>query len=249
MVFVLGIAGSGKTTLTQTFVSWLQERGLDARAVNLDPGARTLPYDPAFDVREIVTVDELMEERGLGPNGAILEAVEIMVNRRSELVGALDRVGADYLVVDTPGQTEAFALRPAGRAIVSSVASRFRTSAMFLGEVTEDYNLEDALTAALLAKVVELKLDVGVVPVLNKVDQAKGEELRSLWISVMRGDLEAVEVREGGVATDALLDLIQAVRSFGTPTRVALVSARAGTGLEELFDMLVEVWCACGDLT
>ena len=249
MVFVLGIAGSGKTTLTHALVSWLQDRGLDVRAVNLDPGAKTLPYDPALDVREIVTVDELMEKRGLGPNGAILEAVEVMAGRRSDLIREMEGINADYLVIDTPGQTEAFALRSAGRAIVSSVASRFRTSAIFLGEVVADYSLEDALTAALLAKVVELKLDVGVVPALNKADQARDEGLRELWTSVMRGELEAVKVKEGGVATDALIDLIQAVRSFGTPTRVALVSARDGTGLEELFDMLVEVWCACGDLT
>ncbi|HDM92323.1 MAG TPA: GTPase, partial [Candidatus Korarchaeota archaeon] len=99
MVFVLGIAGSGKTTLTHALVSWLQDRGLDVRAVNLDPGAKTLPYDPALDVREIVTVDELMEKRGLGPNGAILEAVEVMAGRRSDLIREMEGINADYLVI------------------------------------------------------------------------------------------------------------------------------------------------------
>jgi GTPase SAR1 family protein len=37
--------------------------------VNLDPANDCLPYTPDIDVRELVSLDAVMEELGLGPNG------------------------------------------------------------------------------------------------------------------------------------------------------------------------------------
>jgi hypothetical protein len=37
--------------------------------VNLDPGVQKLPYNPHVDVRDYVTLEEVMEKHKLGPNG------------------------------------------------------------------------------------------------------------------------------------------------------------------------------------
>lgn len=252
VALIIGLAGTGKTTLTGALVSWMRRRGLRAAAVNLDPGVRRLPYAPAYDVRDIVTVDGVMEREGLGPNGAILRAIDVISEEEnlSRLIRGLKSVDADFLVVDTPGQAEAFALRGSGKRIVEAISSSFsRTTAVFLGEVSPGISVEDFLTAALLAKIVELKLDVGVVPALNKSDLGGGDRLREAWTSVLRGDLGWVEREGRGVASEALKELLKAVREFRTAQRVALISAREERGLDELFDMLMEVWCACGDMT
>lgn len=39
-------------------------------------GVGAVGYDCALDVREVVRVEEVMEEQGLGPNGAVLWALE-----------------------------------------------------------------------------------------------------------------------------------------------------------------------------
>ena len=41
---------------------------------NLDPAADYLPYDPDFDIRELVTVDEVQQVNRTGPNGSLIFA-------------------------------------------------------------------------------------------------------------------------------------------------------------------------------
>ncbi len=45
-------------------------------AANLDPANDNIPYDAAFDVRELVNVEEVMDREELGPNGGVLWAME-----------------------------------------------------------------------------------------------------------------------------------------------------------------------------
>ena len=69
-IFFVGTAGSGKSTLTHTFQSWMNSLGLDAITVNLDPGVDYLMYTPDIDIREWVSLTEIMKTHNLGPNGA-----------------------------------------------------------------------------------------------------------------------------------------------------------------------------------
>jgi hypothetical protein len=47
--------------------------------VNLDPAAESFAYKPALDVRELVTVPDVMEEMELGPNGALVYSMEYLL--------------------------------------------------------------------------------------------------------------------------------------------------------------------------
>jgi GPN-loop GTPase len=48
--------------------------------VNLDPAAEDLAYEPELDVRELITVDDAMEEMELGPNGALVFCMEYLLD-------------------------------------------------------------------------------------------------------------------------------------------------------------------------
>ena len=61
-VYFIGTAGSGKSTLTHNFKQWMTLRGLDAIAVNLDPGAENLPYEPDVDIRDWISLKEVMDQ-------------------------------------------------------------------------------------------------------------------------------------------------------------------------------------------
>lgn len=39
--------------------------------VNLDPAAEDMYYHPQIDIRDLVSVEEVMDELHLGPNGAL----------------------------------------------------------------------------------------------------------------------------------------------------------------------------------
>lgn len=53
-----------------------QTIGRSIHLVNLDPAAEHFPNPPSKDIRELISVEEVMEELGLGPNGGLVYAME-----------------------------------------------------------------------------------------------------------------------------------------------------------------------------
>ena len=66
---ILGMAGSGKTTLMQRLNAHLYQRESPGYFINLDPAVRYMPYSPNIDIRDTVNYKEVMEQYNLGPNG------------------------------------------------------------------------------------------------------------------------------------------------------------------------------------
>ena len=75
--FVIGMAGSGKSTL----VSTLQKKFADSFVINLDPAVLHTAYVPNVDIRDSVNYDQLITDNKLGPNGAILTALNLFVSK------------------------------------------------------------------------------------------------------------------------------------------------------------------------
>ena len=119
-VFILGPAGSGKSLLTANFASYLTDEGYKVRTVNLDPGVLSLGYKADFDVRENFTIEGIMRREGLGPNGAILKAMDMLAE-----VDLPDFNDSDYVLYDTPGQLEPFLFRDSGRRIVEKLTDGY----------------------------------------------------------------------------------------------------------------------------
>jgi len=43
---------------------------------NLDPAAEKFEYEPSIDIRDLITLDDVMEEMDLGPNGGLVYCFE-----------------------------------------------------------------------------------------------------------------------------------------------------------------------------
>ena len=78
LLYFVGPAGAGKSTLVATLQEWMQHYRYDGVAVNLDPGAESVAYEAAIDVREKFTLTEIMEEYSLGPNGAQVVCADLL---------------------------------------------------------------------------------------------------------------------------------------------------------------------------
>ena len=89
--------------------------------MNLDPGAKIIPYAPDIDIRDYIVLEDVMEEYGLGPNGAMILASDLMVNFLDDLKEEIDEYNPDWLFVDTAGQLELFAFRETGPLIASAL--------------------------------------------------------------------------------------------------------------------------------
>ena len=76
LILPTGPPGSGKSTLCNGLQQFMLAIARPCSVANLDPANDNIPYDPAFDVRELVSVEDVMEREELGPNGGVLWAME-----------------------------------------------------------------------------------------------------------------------------------------------------------------------------
>jgi GTPase SAR1 family protein len=246
MIFILGAAGSGKTTLTASFGKYLEDSGYSVGYVNLDTGVMNLPYEPNIDVREFVTAWELMEE-GFGPNGAIVESYDRLLPMTAELsLKAMELEDKmDYVLVDTPGQIESFLFHPFGLRFVEPLVEPL---AVYLipPEILKEPH--DFCFARFFALMIDLRLGTTTVPALSKVDTVDSVEEYAKFLD----DLEYLSSRlKFEPSTQGLLAyrMCSVLPELTSPTRVIYLSARTREGFEELETLAHEHYCNCGDLT
>lgn len=60
------------------------------------------------DIRDLITVDDVMEHLNFGPNGALVYCMEFLMSKSEWLVEALGDYEDDYLIFDLPGQIELY---------------------------------------------------------------------------------------------------------------------------------------------
>jgi GTPase SAR1 family protein len=82
--------------------------GRQCSVVNLDPANDRTNYPCALDIRDLVTLEEIMADDRLGPNGGILYALEELEHNFEWLENGLKELGDDYILFDCPGQVELY---------------------------------------------------------------------------------------------------------------------------------------------
>lgn len=82
--------------------------GRQCSVVNLDPANDHTNYPCALDIRDLVTLEEIMSDERLGPNGGILYALEELENNMEWLEDGLKELESDYILFDCPGQVELY---------------------------------------------------------------------------------------------------------------------------------------------
>ncbi len=64
-----------------------------------------LPYTPAIDITELISLDTVVKELNLGPNGGLVYCIEYLEKNVGWLVGKLSSLPEDnYVLFDLPGQ-------------------------------------------------------------------------------------------------------------------------------------------------
>jgi GTPase SAR1 family protein len=89
--------------------------------VNLDPAAESFAYPVSVDIRELISLKDVVEEMGYGPNGGLLFCMEYLASNLQWLSEQLDDFEDDYLLIDCPGQIELYTHLPAMRTILKGL--------------------------------------------------------------------------------------------------------------------------------
>jgi GTPase SAR1 family protein len=247
---MIGPAGCGKTSMVVSFGRWL-ERELSERPVyvNLDPGVLSVPYEPDYDVRSLVRVDDLMREAGLGPNGAMIRAAGIIEERLDEVVARIRSVGgAGFRLIDTPGQMELFLFREMGPRIIERLSEGSRVVAVYMLDPFLASSLSGLAVGVFMSIITRLRLRVPVVSVINKADLLDTGDLEKLLLdeSELAG---RIALEEHGLVAELSAKFMDLVREYSKAMRIVRTSAKTGQGMQDLYNLINDALCECGDLT
>ena len=77
-VLVTGPAGSGKSTFSNALITHLHTSKRTGHLVNLDPAAASdsFEYEPTIDIKDLISLQDVMDELEYGPNGGLVYCFE-----------------------------------------------------------------------------------------------------------------------------------------------------------------------------
>lgn len=241
-VYIMGTAGSGKSTLALALRERMSDSEVSVATLNLDPGVRWLPYSPDVDVRDYINYDRLVEEYRLGPNGALIASVDASVNHIREMKDDLERLGADYVLVDTPGQMELFAYRNAGKAIAGALSGGdyctiFLADSIFLNKPS------DFVSILLLSYSVQARFHAPQINCISKCDLLPVQLLErgERWAT----DPESLKADFASEKLDLNIEIservLDALVEMGILGEFIFTSSNTGEGLDDLYAQIQRI--------
>ncbi|KAG6282422.1 hypothetical protein E4U48_004296 [Claviceps purpurea] len=269
-IVCVGMAGSGKTTFMQRINAHLHSQKQPPYVINLDPAVLTVPFDSNIDIRDSVNYEEVMKQYNLGPNGGILTSLNLFATKVDQVVSLLekraqpdpekpDRKPIDRIIVDTPGQIEAFVWSASGTILLESLASSFPTVIAYVIDTPRTASTSTFMSNMLYACSILYKTKLPMVLVFNKTD-VKDAAFAKEWMTdfeafqeALRRDEEAGEEgRDGGMEGSGgghagsgymgslLNSMSLMLEEFYSHLSMVAVSSRLGTGVDDFFDAIEE---------
>lgn len=174
----MGPAGAGKTTFCSALISHLRANRRSAIYINLDPAATSFVYEPDIDIKELISLEDVMEEMGLGPNGGLIYCFEFLLENLDFITDQLETVTEEYLIIiDMPGQIELYTHVPIVPALVKHLSRgslNVQMCAAYLLEATFVVDRAKFFAGTLSAMSAMMMLELPHINVLSKMDLIKG---------------------------------------------------------------------------
>jgi len=235
-VYFIGTAGSGKSTLTANFQRWFELRGLDAVIVNLDPGAENLPYEPDVDIRDWISLKEVMETYELGPNGAQIACADMIALNTDDVKKSINSFKSDYILIDTPGQLELFVFRESGKYTVEFLNPE-RSVICYLLDPVLARTASGFVSQLLLSITTNFRLNQPQINVLSKADLLSDKDLDIIkkWSDDPDEIYGAIINEEATVHREMSEGITRLIKDFGGHTQLIPTSKNNLSGIEDIY--------------
>lgn len=195
----MGPAGAGKTTFCSSLIQHLKSNRRSCFYVNLDPAAEEFAFEPDVDIKDLITLEDVMEELHLGPNGGLIYCFEFLMENLDFLTDPLEEVSDEYLIIiDMPGQIELYSHVPVVPNLLKALTRgslNISMCAAYLLESTFIIDRAKFFSGTLSAMSAMLMLELPHVNILSKMDLVKGQ--------VARKDLKRFIEADIGLLQDA----------------------------------------------
>ncbi|KAG0649772.1 GPN-loop GTPase 3 [Hyphodiscus hymeniophilus] len=206
-VLVMGPAGAGKSTFCSALLTHCQNNRRSCFYVNLDPAAEAFTHEPDLDIKELISLEDVMEEMGLGPNGGLIYCFEFLMENLDFLTEALDPLTEEYLIIiDMPGQIELYTHIPILPALVKHLtrtgALDVNLCAAYMLEATFVVDRAKFFAGTLSAMSAMVMLEVPHVNILSKMDLVKGQVSKRELKRFIDPDTSLLDDEAGDVEDD-----------------------------------------------
>ena len=202
-VMVLGPAGAGKSTLCAALIQHLHHFRRACYYINLDPAASEFAYEPDIDIRDLISLEDVMEELDLGPNGGLVYCFEFLLDNLDFLTQPLESATEEYLIVfDMPGQIELYTHVPILPTLFKCLTRgmlNMNLCVTYLLEATFIVDRAKFFAGTLSAMSAMLMLEVPHINVISKIDLVKDTMSKQKIIQVLRPTLSLLD---GKIAND-----------------------------------------------
>ncbi|WFD44226.1 hypothetical protein MPSI1_002892 [Malassezia psittaci] len=140
--------------------------------LNIDPAVAGLGYSPNIDIRDTVDYARVMQEYKLGPNGAILTALNLFTTKFDQVLQLVEKRAKDndLVLLDTPGQIEIFTWSASGAIITDALASALPTVVAYVVDTPRTTAPATFMSNMLYACSIMYKTKLPFVIVFNKTD-------------------------------------------------------------------------------
>jgi len=136
------------------------------------------------DIRDLISVDEVMDELSYGPNGGLVYAMEYLIENISWFLDEIDDFGEDYLIIDCPGQVELYSHVPLMRTLAEALQrANYLVCGIFL---LDSHFLTDTpkfISGALACLSAMVRLELPHINILTKVDLMTAKQRKSYSFS------------------------------------------------------------------
>ena len=234
-MFLVGMAGSGKSLLTAAYSEWLKNGEQDVLVANFDPGATATPYNPDIDARNYVDIEKLMLDYTLGPNGALIMASDLLADHIEEIRVEIEDANPDILLVDTPGQIELFAFREGGRFIANELTEG-KSALIYLMDAPFTRFPLNFVSNIYLAAAVYSRIMQPQIYALTKTDLVSHAEVDTIieWATEREAFEQSLQNVEDHNLSMISTNLANAVFEAGLISEPIPVSSKDNSGMVEL---------------
>jgi len=240
-IYITGTAGSGKSLLTSNLLKWYIDHNNFPITLNLDPAVSELPYLPDVDIRDHIDINNIIDTYGLGPNGAIIMAHDLISTKIQDIQLEVDELNPDYILIDTPGQIELFAYRSSGNYFISNFQADSKVTIFIMDGVLVSSPI-NFVSLSLLSTSINLRLKTSQINVLSKRDLII-DNLENIldWSHSDTTLLEALDKENNQEFSLLSKDVIKIISQNGLNQDVVAVSNLTMNGLIELYSVLSRI--------
>ena len=206
-----------------------------------------MPFGVNIDIRDTINYHEVMKQYNLGPNGAIMTSQNLFSTKFDQVLEIIEKRASDagnpldYILIDTPGQIEAFTWSASGSIISEGLATSFPTVMAFIVDTPRATAPSTFMSNMLYACSMLYRSRLPLVVVFNKTDVTPCE-FAIEWMQDWEKFQEALEENnnQDGYYGSLTRSMSLCLDEFYRGLKFAGVSAASGEGVGDFFKIIDE---------